>query len=123
MKVTIELTTDEEIKAFYKKMLTPADKPGTAAQKEPDPVPQPQQPAPGDTPAQKDAPKEPDPAPQPEPAAVSFPEIQKMCIRRIDEGKRGQLQELLQKYSVVTILDLKDKPELLARFAKDLEVI
>ena len=131
MKVTIELNTEDEIKTFYERMFAP-DKPHITMYAtpaiEPDPAPQelPEgfMPAPENVPFEdKPTPKAPEPAPAPKPAPLSFDMVQAAAIKLVQAKKQEELRSLLQKYGVQALPELKDKPDDLAAFYKDLEVM
>ena len=127
MKVTIELTTEEEIKTFYERMIAP-NKPNitvyAAPAPEPDPAPSLPEgfmPAPENVPFQKEnAPKAAGSAPAP---VVTFEMVQKKAIKLVQEQRQPELRALLEKHGLQALPDLKDSPDKLAAFYKDVEVL
>ena len=122
MKLTIEMTDENDIRTFFERMYAPKNKPDItvyAAPSVPDPESEPE-PQPEPEPI---AMPEPVPAQDPKPAAIDFDDVTKAAIRLMDTGKQTELRGLLQKYGVQALPELKDKPDKLALFAKDLEVI
>lgn len=123
MKITVELTTIDEMAQFLDAMKA-KDLPVQEAKPEryeAQPMPMTQETIPL---VPKEEPK-PAPAPDPKPAApsVSFEDVTKAAIKLMDTGKQDALRGLLTKYGVPALPALKDDPEKLAAFYKDLEVI
>ncbi len=122
MKVTVELTNEEEIKTFYARMFEP-EKPNItmyatpASAPEQDPLPEGFMPAPDVTPFDEKKP-EPEPAP-----VVTFEMVQKVAIKLVQEQRQPELRALLQKHGLQGLPELKDNPEKLAAFYKDVEVL
>lgn len=120
MKVTVELTNEEEIKTFYARMFEP-EKPNItmyaapAPTPEPDPLPDGFMPAPEETPFDE---KKPEPAP-----TVTFEMVQKKAISLVQAQRQPELRALLQKHGLQGLPELKDNPEKLAAFYKDVEVL
>lgn len=123
MKVTVELTNEEEIKTFYARMFEP-EKPNitmyAAPAPEPDPLPEGFMPAPEDVPFEDEKPVL---APEPAPAAVSFETVQKAAIKLVQEQKQEALRGLLLKHGLQALPELKDDPEKRAAFYADMGVI
>lgn len=137
MKVTVELSTPEEIRRFYERMFC-EDKPKVnvtmfAEPKPEEPAPQPfpdgfkpapeSVPFPGASDSVESAPQPMMNAPETKTPAPSFDDVTQAAIKRVQAGKQAELRTLLQKYGVQALPELKDKPEQLAAFYKDLEVL
>lgn len=123
MKVTVELTTEEEIKTFYARMFEP-EKPNitmyaTSTTKQED-LPEGFMPAPEEVPF---ADEKPVPAPEAAPAAVTFEMVQKKAISLVQAQRQPELRALLEKHGLQSLPELKDDPEKLAAFYKDVEVL
>ena len=135
MKVTVEMTESEEIRAFFAKIVQKTaenvQKPNITvyAQPIPEQLPEGFKPAPEEVPFKDETPAPaPTPAPAlnaPEPAVkqISYDEVAQAAIAKVHEQKQEPLRALLQKYGAQALPDLKDKPDQLAAFYKDLEVI
>lgn len=125
MKVTVELTNEEEIKTFYARMFE-SEKPNItmyaapAPAPEPDPLPEGFMPAPEEVPFAEEKPA---PAPAATPAAVTFEMVQKAAIKMVQAQKQGEMRELLNKYGLQSLPELKAAPEKLAAFYADMGVI
>ena len=121
MKVTVELTNEEEIKTFYARMFEP-EKPNITmyAAPAPDPLPEGFMPAPEEVPF---ADEKPVPAPEAAPAAVTFEMVQKKAISLVQAQRQPELRALLEKHGLQSLPELKDDPEKLAAFYKDVEVL
>lgn len=121
MRVTIELTTEEEIKTFYERMIAP-DKPNItmfAAPSSPDPAPSLPEgfmPAPEEPPFEEK--KSEEAAPE-----VTFEMVQKKAIGLVQAQRQPELRALLEKHGLQALPDLKNSPEKLAAFYKDVEVL
>ena len=123
MKLTVELTTEEEIKTFYERMFAPG-KPNITVYASPAPAPEPD-PAPqalpeGFMPAPEGVPFEEKEAPAP---AVTFEMVQKKAIGLVQAQRQPELRALLEKHGLQALPDLKDSPEKMAAFYKDVEVL
>lgn len=120
MKVTVELTNEEEIKTFYARMFEP-EKPNItmyaapAPTPEPDPLPEGFMPAPEETPFDE---KKPEPAP-----VVTYEMVQNVAIKLVQEQRQPELRALLQKHGLQGLPELKDDPEKRAAFYADMGVI
>ena len=120
MKVTVELTNEEEIKTFYARMFEP-EKPNItmyaapAPTPEPDPLPEGFMPAPEETPFDE---KKPEPAP-----TVTFEMVQKKAISLVQAQRQPELRALLEKHGLQGLPELKDDPEKRAAFYADMGVI
>lgn len=120
MKVTVELTNEEEIKTFYAHMFEP-EKPNItmyaapAPTPEPDPLPEGFMPAPEETPFDE---KKPEPAP-----VVTYEMVQNVAIKLVQEQRQPELRALLQKHGLQGLPELKDDPEKRAAFYADMGVI
>lgn len=121
MKVTVELTTEEEIKAFYTRMFEP-EKPNITmyAAPAPDPLPEGFMPAPEEVPFAEEKPA---PAPAAAPAAVTFEMVQKAAIKLVQAQRQEEMRGLLNKYGLQSLPELKAAPEKLEAFYKDMEVL
>lgn len=125
MKVTVELTTEEEVKTFYARMFEP-EKPNItmyaapASAPEQDPLPEGFMPAPEEVPF---ADEKPVPASEAAPAAVTFEMVQKKAISLVQAQRQPELRALLEKHGLQSLPELKDDPEKLAAFYKDVEVL
>ena len=132
MKVTVELTSQEEIKAFYERMFNP-DKPtivfATPKAEDPEPqkLPDGFKPAPESVPftaASDTAGSAPQPMMNvPETKIPTFKEVTDAALKWMDTGKQADLQALLQKFGVPALTYLKDSPDKLAEFYKELEAV
>lgn len=123
MKVTIELTTEEEIKTFYERMIAPGKASITVyAAPSPEPDPAPQKLPEGFMPAPEETPFE-EKKPEPAPAPVTFEMVQKKAIALVQAQRQPELRALLEKYGLQGLPELKDDPEKLAAFYKDVEVL
>lgn len=125
MKVTVELTTEEEIKTFYARMFEP-DKPNITMYAAPAPAPEPQALSEGSMPAPEEVPfaeEKPAPALAAAPAAVTFEMVQKAAIKMVQAQKQEEMRELLNKYGLQSLPELKAAPEKLAAFYADMGVI
>ena len=130
MKVTIELSSIDDLKrvvnaldGFESKpmpMMEPAAP--KVVYKKPEVLPQ----APAETAAPAPEPQ-PTPAPAAEPEktykAVSFDDVTKAAIKLMDAGRQTDLRQLLTKYGVQALPELKTQPDKLAQFYADLEVM
>lgn len=116
MKIIVELNSPEELQRFLETM---GPKAQAAAPKQQDQKPEgpPTAPAPVTqvpAPAQTAAPKQ---------QAPSFDTVTKAAIQKMDAGKQTELRALLQKHGAQSLPELKDKPDKLAAFYADLEVL
>lgn len=117
MKITVELTSPEELLKFFETMepkKSQIEAMAPAAQNI-------EHQAPAAAPAPESQPV-PAPAPAPTVKAPSFEEVTKAAIKLMDAGKQPQLRALLQKYGVQALPELKNDPAKLAEFYADLEV-
>ena len=125
MKVTVELTTEEEIKTFYSRMFEP-EKPNITMFAAPAPKAEQQALPEGFMPAPEEVPfeeKKPAPAPEPAPAAVTFEMVQKAAIKLVQAQRQEEMRGLLNKYGLQSLPELKAAPEKLEAFYKDMEVL
>ena len=129
MKITVELNTVEEMEQFLQawkakkegfdlkpmpmtESITPAIIPNAASKQQPAP-----QQAEAPTPA---ASKQ---QPDPEEKALSIEDVTKVAVKLMDTGRQDDLRQLLVKYGVQALPELKDKPDKLAAFYAELEVM
>ena len=68
------------------------------------------------------------PGPAPAPAeelkkAPSFDDVTKAAIKLMDAGRQNDLRQLLVKYGVQALPELKTQPDKLAQFYAELEVV
>ena len=129
MKITVELSSPEELLRFFETM-----DPGHAAPAAPisapvAPVSEPVAPV-SEPVAPVSAPASPDPAPieppktaAPEPKVPTIEEVTQAAVKKVDAGKQAELRQLLQKYGANSLPELKNYPDKLAAFIKDLEVL
>ena len=125
MKVTVELTTEEEIKTFYSRMFEP-DKPNITMFAAPTPAPAAEALPEGFMPAPEEVPFEeekPAPAPEPAPAAVTYEMVQNAAIKLVQAQKQEEMRGLLKKHGLESLPELKEAPEKLEAFYKDMEVV
>lgn len=133
MKVTIELSSIDELRRVlnaldgFESKPMPMMEPAAPKQK---PEVLPQDPTMTVLPAMVPAPA-PEPQPAPAPAAepektykaVSFDDVTKAAIKLMDAGRQDDLRQLLVKYGVQALPELKSNPAKLAQFYSDLEVM
>ena len=133
MKVTIELSSIDELRRVlnaldgFESKPMPMMEPAAPKQK---PEVLPQDPTMTVLPAMVPAPA-PEPQPAPAPAAepektykaVSFDDVTKAAIKLMDAGRQDDLRQLLVKYGVQALPELKTQPDKLAQFYSDLEVM
>lgn len=130
MKVTIELSSIDDLKRVvnaldgFEPRPMPMMEPAAPKQQYQKPEVLPQAPAATTTPA-----IEPALVPAPAPAAeepkkaVSFDDVTKAAIKLMDAGRQNDLRQLLVKYGVQALPELKTQPVKLAQFYADLEVM
>ena len=130
MKVTIELSSIDELRRVlnaldgFESKPMPMMEPAAPKQQyqKPEVLPQ----APAETAAPAPVPQ-PAPAPAAEPEktykAVSFDDVTKAAIKLMDAGRQDDLRQLLVKYGVQALPELKTQPDKLAQFYSDLEVM
>ncbi|HCG60508.1 MAG TPA: hypothetical protein DEV97_11010 [Lachnospiraceae bacterium] len=130
MKVTIELSSIDELRRVlnaldgFESKPMPMMEPAAPKQQyqKPEVLPQ----APAETAAPAPVPQ-PAPAPAAEPEktykAVSFDDVTKAAIKLMDAGRQDDLRQLLVKYGVQALPELKSNPAKLAQFYSDLEVM
>jgi len=129
MKITVELNTIEEMEQFLAAM---------KAKEEPKqegfdlkPMPMTEQITPAVVKYQKPevlpAPPAADTAPEPEPETTirvpSFDEVTKAAVKLMDAGRQDDLRQMLVKYGVQALPELKDNSIKLADFYAELEVM
>lgn len=122
MKITVELSSPEELLRFFETM-----DPGHSASAAPVSAPA----APVSAPvAPVSAPAAPDPTPieppktaAPERKVPTIEEVTQAAVKKVDAGKQAELRQLLQKYGANSLPELKNYPDKLAAFIKDLEVL
>ena len=128
MKITVELNTIEEMEQFLAAM---------KAKEEPKqegfdlkPMPMTEQITPAVVKYQKPevlpAPPAADTAPAPQPVTIkapSFDDVTKAAVKLMDAGRQDDLRQLLVKYGVQALPELKDNPVKLADFYAELEVM
>ena len=128
MKVTIELSSIDELRRVlnaldgFESKPMPMMEPAAPKQQYQKPEVLPQVPAKTVLPAMVPAPA---PAAEPEKTykAVSFYDVTKAAIKLMDAGRQDDLRQLLVKYGVQALPELKTQPEKLAQFYSDLEVM
>ena len=130
MKVTIELRSIDELRrvlnaldGFDSKPM-PMMEPAAPKQQYQKPEVLTQAPAETVVPAPEPQPA-PAPAAEPEKTykAVSFDDVTKAAIKLMDAGRQNDLRQLLVKYGVQALPELKTQPDKLAQFYADLEVV
>lgn len=130
MKITVELNTIEEMEQFLAAMkakeapkqegfdlkpmpMTESITPAIVEYQKPEVLPEAPQPTQ-------------QPAPEPEPVTIkapSFDDVTKAAVKLMDAGRQDDLRQLLVKYGVQALPELKDKPEKLSAFYAELEVM
>ena len=128
MKVTIELSSIDELRRVlnaldgFESKPMPMMEPAAPKQQYQKPEVLPQAPAETAAPAPEPAPA---PAAEPEKTykAVSFDDVTKAAIKLMDAGRQTDLRQLLTKYGVQALPELKTQPDKLAQFYSDLEVM
>ncbi len=125
MKITVELNTVEEMEQFLEAWKAKKEPKQEGFDLKPMPMTESITPvavqteAPAPTPA---ASKQ-----QPEPETTirvpSFDEVTKAAVKLMDAGRQDDLRQLLVKYGVQALPELKDKPDKLAAFYAELEVM
>ena len=131
MKVTIELSSIDDLKRVvnaldgFESKPMPMMEPAAPKQQYQKPEVLPQAPAATTTPAIEPAQA---PAPAPESAeepkkAPLFDDVTKAAIKLMDAGRQDDLRQLLVKYGVQALPELKTQPDKLAQFYSDLEVM
>lgn len=124
MKVTIELSSIDELRRVlnaldgFESKPMPMMEPAALKQQYQKPEAETAAPAPEPQPA-------PAPAAEPEKTykAVSFDDVTKAAIKLMDAGRQDDLRQLLVKYGVQALPELKTQPDKLAQFYADLEVM
>jgi hypothetical protein len=130
MKVTIELSSIDELRRVlnaldgFESKPMPMMEPAAPKQQYQKPEVLPQAPAETAAPAPEPQPA-PAPATEPEKTykAVSFDDVTKAAIKLMDAGRQDDLRQLLVKYGVQALPELKSNPAKLAQFYSDLEVM
>ena len=123
MKITVELNTIEEMEQFLAAMKAKEEPKQEGFDLKPMPMTE------SITPAieyQKPEvlPEAPQPAPEPVTIkAPSFDEVTKAAVKLMDAGRQDDLRQLLVKYGVQALPELKDKPAKLYDFYAELEVM
>lgn len=132
MKVTIELSSIDELRRVlnaldgFESKPMPMMEPAAPKQQYQKPEVLPQAPAETAAPAPEPQPA-PAPAPEPEPETTirvpSFDEVTKAAVKLMDAGRQDDLRQLLAKYGVQALPELKDNSVKLAEFYAELEVM
>lgn len=130
MKVTIELSSIDELRRVlnaldgFESKPMPMMEPAAPKQQYQKSEVLPQAPAETAAPAPEPQPA-PAPAAEPEKTykAVSFDDVTKAAIKLMDAGRQDDLRQLLVKYGVQALPELKTQPDKLAQFYSDLEVM
>lgn len=121
MKITVELNTIEEMEQFLAAMKAKEAPKQEGFDLKPMPMTE------SITPAKPEVlPEAPQPAPDPEPITIkapSFDDVTKAAVKLMDAGRQDDLRQLLVKYGVQALPELKDKPDKLAAFYAELEVM
>lgn len=118
MKITVELNTVEEMEQFLEAWKAKKEPKQEGFDLKPMPMTE------SITPAIVK--NEPQPAPDPEPVTIktpSFDDVTKAAVKLMDAGRQDDLRQLLVKYGVQALPELKDKPEKLSAFYAELEVM
>lgn len=139
MKITVELNTIEEMEQFLGAMKAKKGAKQEGFEMAPMPMMEPAAPTPQQYQKPEVLPQAPAsaaalaPEPQPAPApaaepektykAVSFDDVTKAAIKLMDAGRQDDLRQLLVKYGVQALPELKTQPDKLAQFYSDLEVM
>lgn len=126
MKVTIELSSIDELRRVlnaldgFESKPMPMMEPAAPKQQYQKPEVLPQAPAATTTPAIEPAPA---PAAEEPKKAPSFEEVTKAAIKLMDAGRQNDLRQLLTKYGVQALPELKADMDKLRAFYADLEVM
>ena len=120
MKITVELNTVEEMERFLEAWKAKKEPKQEGIELAPMPMMEPAAPK-----QQYEKPEAPQPAPEPEKTvrAVSIEDVTKAAVKLMDAGRQDDLRQLLVKYGVQALPELKDKPDKLAAFYAELEVM
>lgn len=120
MKITVELNTVEEMEQFLEAWKAKKEPKQEGFDLKPMPMTESITPAVVQT-------ETPAPAPEPEPEktekTVSIEDVTKAAVKLMDAGRQDDLRQLLVKYGVQALPELKDKPDKLAAFYAELEVM
>ena len=120
MKITVELNTVEEMEQFLEAWKVKKEPKQEGFDLKPMPMTESITPAVVQTEA-------PAPAPEPEPETTirvpSFDEVTKAAVKLMDAGRQDDLRQLLVKYGVQALPELKDNSVKLAEFYAELEVM
>ena len=118
MKITVELNTVEEMEQFLEAWKAKKEPKQEGFDLKPMPMTESITPAVVQTEA---------PAPEPEPEMTirvpSFDEVTKAAVKLMDAGRQDDLRQLLVKYGVQALPELKDNSVKLAEFYAELEVM
>ena len=125
MKITVELNTVEEMEQFLEAWKTKKEPKQEGFDLKPMPMTESITPAVVQTEAPAPTPAASKQQPEPEKTvrAVSIEDVTKAAVKLMDAGRQDDLRQLLVKYGVQALPELKDKPDKLAAFYSELEVM
>lgn len=123
MKITVELNTIEEMEQFLAAMKAKEEPKQEGFDLKPMPMTESITPAIVQTEAPAPTPAASKQQPEPEKKAPSFDDVTKAAVKLMDAGRQDDLRQLLVKYGVQALPELKDKPEKLSAFYAELEVM
>lgn len=128
MKITVELNTIEEMEQFLAAMKAKEEPKQEGFDLKPMPMTESITPAIVEYQKPEVPPEAPQPTPRPAPEPVtikapSFDEVTKAAVKLMDAGRQDDLRQLLVKYGVQALPELKDNPVKLAEFYAELEVM
>lgn len=128
MKITVELNTIEEMEQFLVAMKAKEEPKQGGFDLKPMPMTESITPAIVKTeyakPEVLPTPPAADTSPEPAPIKVpSFDDVTKAAVKLMDAGRQDDLRQLLIKYGVQALPELKDNPVKLAEFYAELDVM
>ena len=127
MKITVELNTIEEMEQFLTAMKAKEEPKQEGFDLKPMPMTESITPAIVEYQKPEVLPEAPQPtqqpAPEPEKKVPSFDDVTKAAVKLMDAGRQDDLRQLLVKYGVQALPELKDKPDKLSAFYAELEVM
>jgi hypothetical protein len=123
MKITVELNTVEEMEQFLEAWKAKKEPKQEGFDLKPMPMTESITPAVVQTEAPAPTPAASKQQPEPEKKTVSIEDVTKAAVKLMDAGRQDDLRQLLIKYGVQALPELKDKPDKLAAFYAELEVM
>ena len=123
MKITVELNTVEEMEQFLEAWKAKKEPKQEGFDLKPMPMTESITPAVVQTEASAPTPAASKQQPEPEKKTVSIEDVTKAAVKLMDAGRQDDLRQLLIKYGVQALPELKDKPDKLAEFYAELEVM